>query len=70
MISDTLFDAARKIRRYQQEFPEAYAASAVEIGRVLMAMDALRIKLDKAPDDLAEEWATRISESESPSPGG
>lgn len=46
MISDTLSDAAHDIREYLEIYPRNYASVQIEIERVLVAMDALRSKLD------------------------
>jgi hypothetical protein len=49
MISDTLHDAAEKIRADLNEFPDAFAGDREEILFVLWHMDQLRAKLDTAP---------------------
>lgn len=49
MISDTLSDAVREIREYQEDFPEVYAGLKAEIDLVLELMDALRATLDEPP---------------------
>lgn len=52
MISDTLFDAAEEIRRYERDYPDVYGDSEMkaEIAKVLTAMDALRVALDTVPE--------------------
>jgi hypothetical protein len=46
MISDTLSDAVAAIRRYQRRMPEVYGQLEIEIARVIVVMDELRVKLD------------------------
>jgi hypothetical protein len=48
-ISDTLFDAAKEIRRYLKDMPEVYAEVEKPIQKLLADMDAVRIALDKVP---------------------
>lgn len=55
MISDTLFEAARDIRRYMVEFPAAYADRAERLEALLTEMDAIRIELDTPPTEAMGE---------------
>ena len=49
MISDVLFDAIAEIREYQRAMPQVYDNLRVEIARVIVVMDELRVKLDTPP---------------------
>lgn len=49
MISDILFDAIEDIRDYQRDMPDVYDPIRAEIEAVIVAMDALRQKLDTPP---------------------
>lgn len=51
MISDTLHDAAARIRRYLKDAPDMYADTAPLIADLLAKMDAVRTLLDMPPDE-------------------
>jgi len=46
MLSDALFDAECKIRRYQRQFPDIYDHLADRIDRLRCEMIILRMELD------------------------
>jgi len=49
VISDTLSDAVREIRGYQQHMPEEYSDLGPQIDAVVKQMDLLRTYLDTPP---------------------
>lgn len=54
MISDTLFEAVRDIRRYQKELPQCYVELKDRIDDVVEQMDSLRRVLDTPPIDVTD----------------
>jgi hypothetical protein len=51
MISDTLAEAIKEIRRHQREFPEVYDDVKPTVDYTLQKMEALRRYLDEPPTD-------------------
>jgi hypothetical protein len=55
MISDTLCDAEAEIRQYQLNRPQAYASIKPRLDALRAHMIAVRLELDRYPDD-PPEW--------------
>ena len=51
MISDTLSDAEAQLAIYLARYPEVYRDYEQEITRLMDSMRALRIELDRLPEE-------------------